>query len=63
MKLPEAIAAIQVGQRVTSPAGSEFWLEQDAKGRPRLMALPHGFSKPVKHVVIASEHFTDEEWL
>ena len=62
MKLEDAIAAIRRGEHVTSPAGSEFWLEHDAKGRPVLMGRPQGFTKPVRNLVIASEHFTNEEW-
>ena len=62
MKLEEALAAIRRGERSTSPAGTQFWLEHDTKGRPVLMGLPQGFTKPVRNLVIASEHFTDEEW-
>ena len=62
MKLEDAVAAIRRGERVISPSGSMFWLEHDAKGRPVLMGRPHGFGKPVRNLVLASEHFTDEDW-
>ena len=59
MKLHEAVAAIAAGHKVRASSGAVFWLEKDAKGRPVLAGEPKGYGKPVKHLVLASEHFDE----
>lgn len=63
MTLAEAVERIQGGGRMRSSAGSVFWLEHDSQGRPVLMGIPKGYDKPVKNLVLSSEHFnTDLTW-
>lgn len=60
MNLSEAIHVILAGHRVRNSRGSEFWLEHDSKGRPVLVGQPKAYPRPVRNLVIASEHFSPE---
>jgi hypothetical protein len=64
MKLFDAVDALQAGHRVRSSGGSTFWLETDKQGRPVLMGQPASHPRPVRHVVLGSEHFNPAlDWM
>lgn len=56
MTISEALAEMLSGKRVVCN-GMVFWLTTNDKGCPILMGHPPALAKPVKHVVISSEHF------
>lgn len=59
MNLSEAVAAIVEGHKVRNNMGTVIWLEHTAKGNPVLMSIPFGFDRPIRNVVLASEHFRE----